>query len=71
MQQLIELYEMISLNELALSPTEQRCTAEARVALRLFEAAMQRFMMEFREAASGSEAVAGRPGSGSTAAAAV
>ncbi len=43
---LMELYEMVSLNETVLSDTERQALLKARLALGIFERAMQRFKSE-------------------------
>jgi hypothetical protein len=43
MQQLIELYDMVALNENALRETERLTILRARIALAMFENAMQSF----------------------------
>ena len=49
MQQLIELYEMVALNEDALHDTERLTILKARLAVRMFERAMQSFKTQFFE----------------------
>jgi hypothetical protein len=51
MQQMIELYEMVSMNDAALRGTEKLSILKARLALQMFERAMQNFKAE-----NGSEA---------------
>jgi hypothetical protein len=46
MQQMIEFYEMISMNDAALRGPEKLAILKARLALRLFERAMQYFKAE-------------------------
>ncbi len=48
---LMELFDMVSLNEAVLSDTERQALLKARLALGIFERAMQRFKSE---AAAGS-----------------
>jgi len=43
MQQLIEFYEMVSLNDAALRDSERTAILKARLALRMFERAMESF----------------------------
>ncbi len=43
MQKLIEFYEMVSLNDAALRGSEKTAILKARLALRMFEQAMQSF----------------------------
>jgi hypothetical protein len=43
MQKLIEFYEMVSLNDAALRGSEKTAILKARLALRMFEQAMERF----------------------------
>jgi hypothetical protein len=45
MLRLIELYEMASLNDAALSGSERKAVLKARHALRMFERAMHEFKM--------------------------
>ena len=40
---MIELYEMISMNDASLSATENEAILKARLALQMFEGAMQTF----------------------------
>lgn len=49
MQQMIELYEMVALNEDALRETERLSIQQARLALGMFERAMQSFKAEFSQ----------------------
>ena len=53
MQQMIELYEMVSMNDDSLRGTEKLAILKARLALQMFERAMQSFKTE-----SASEAAA-------------
>ena len=43
MEKLIEFYEMVSLNNAALSGTEKKAIRRARRSLRMFERAMENF----------------------------
>ena len=43
MQQLIEFYEMVSMNDAALSGNEKTAVLKARLALNMFERAMESF----------------------------
>ena len=43
MQQLIEFYEMVSLNDAALGDSERTAILKARLALNMFERAMESF----------------------------
>jgi len=43
MEKLIELYEMVATNDAALRDSERRAVLEARVALGVFERAMETF----------------------------
>jgi len=43
MKQLIEFYEMVSMNDAALCDTEKTAIVDARLALRMFERAMASF----------------------------
>ena len=56
MRQLIELYEMAALNEKALRKPETVAILQARIALGMFERAMQSFMAEFSQTPAGTEA---------------
>ena len=56
MQQLIEFYEMISLNDAALRDSERTTSRKARLALRVFERAMESFKTGSTEATSAAEA---------------
>jgi hypothetical protein len=49
MQQSIELYEMVSLNDGALRGTERLAILKATLALRMFERAMQSFAAELSQ----------------------
>jgi hypothetical protein len=49
MQQLMELYEMAAMNEDALRDTERQTILQARLALGMFERAMQDFKAEFSQ----------------------
>jgi hypothetical protein len=51
MQQLIEFYEMVSLNDAALRDSERTAILKARLALRMFERAMESFKTSSTEAA--------------------
>ena len=44
MQQMIELYEMVSMNDTSLRGTEKMSILKARLALQMFERAMQSFV---------------------------
>jgi hypothetical protein len=46
MQQMIEFYEMVSMNDAALRGTEKLAILKARLALQMFERAMQDFKGE-------------------------
>ena len=46
MQQLIEFYEMVSMNDAALCGTEKKSILKARLALQMFERAMHDFKAE-------------------------
>jgi hypothetical protein len=50
MKQLIELYEMVAMNDIALRGTEKLTILKARLALRMFERAMESFRREQVEA---------------------
>ena len=50
MQQLIEFYEMVSLNDAALCDSERLAILKARLALRMFERAMESFKARSTEA---------------------
>jgi len=56
MQHLIELYDMVSLNDAALSDSEKMAIRQARLALRMFVRAMQTFRRVSAEVASAAEA---------------
>jgi len=43
MQQMLELYEMISMNDASLRGTEKLAILKARLALQMFERAMENF----------------------------
>jgi hypothetical protein len=43
MQQMIEFYEMVSMNDAALRGSERTAILKARLALRMFERAMESF----------------------------
>ena len=43
MQHMIELYEMVSMNDASLSAAENEAILKARLALQMFEGAMQTF----------------------------
>jgi hypothetical protein len=49
MQQMIEFYEMVSMNDAALRGSEKTAILKARLALRMFERAMQTFKAETAE----------------------
>ena len=55
MQELIEFYEMVSLNDAALSDSERTAILKARLALRMFERAMESFKAISCEAPSAAE----------------
>jgi hypothetical protein len=57
MQQMIELYEMVALNEDALRETERLSIRQARLALGMFERAMKSFKAEFSRTPAGTEAL--------------
>ena len=46
MQQMIELYEMVSMNDASLREPEKLAILKARLALQMFERAMQNFKSE-------------------------
>ena len=46
MQQMVELYEMVSMNDASLRGTEKLAILKARLALQMFERAMQSFKTE-------------------------
>jgi hypothetical protein len=46
MQQIIEFYEMVSMNDAALRGSEKMAILKARLALQMFERAMQTFRAE-------------------------
>jgi len=46
MQQMIEFYEMVSVNDAALRGPEKLAILKARLALQMFERAMQKFKAE-------------------------
>ncbi len=50
MQQLIEFYEMVSLNDAALRDSERAAILKARLALCMFERAMESFKTSSTEA---------------------
>jgi hypothetical protein len=50
MQQLIEYYEMVSLNDAVLRDSERIAILKARLALRMFERAMESFKTSSPEA---------------------
>jgi hypothetical protein len=50
MQQMIELFEMASMNETSLRGTEKAAILKAKLALLMFERAMQSFKTEAAEA---------------------
>jgi hypothetical protein len=56
MQKLLELYEMVSLNKAALRGDEKQAILKARLALRMFERAMESFKVESAEAPRAAEA---------------
>lgn len=60
MFQLIEFYEMVSLNDAALSGAQRKAISRARFALHVFEKAMQGFRTQFSEAHARTSAAAGR-----------
>ena len=62
-QRLIEFYEMVSLNEGALRGKEKLAILKARLALRVFERAMQSLKAECSEVQSPTESLVG-PGHG-------
>ena len=45
MEQMIELYEMVSMNDTSLRGTEKMAILKARLALNMFERAMQSFKL--------------------------
>ena len=52
MQQMIELYEMVSMNDDSLRGTEKLAILKARLALQMFERAMQSFKTEIASEAA-------------------
>jgi hypothetical protein len=58
MQELIEFYEMVSLNDAALRGDEKTAILKARHALRMFEQAMESFKAVSSEAPSAAERTA-------------
>jgi len=56
MQQLIEFYEMVSLNDYALRGNEKMAILKARLALHVFEQAMETFKIACDGAPSAAEA---------------
>jgi hypothetical protein len=50
MQKLVEFYEMVSINDAALSGTERTTILKARLALNMFERAMENFKRASAEA---------------------
>jgi hypothetical protein len=59
MQQLVELYEMVALNENALCENERQAILQARLALGMFERAMQSFKTQLSETSARTESAAG------------
>jgi hypothetical protein len=57
MQTLIEFYEMVSMNDAALRDTERTAILKARLALRMFERAMESFKTSSTEATSTARAI--------------
>ena len=55
MQKLIEFYEMASLNDAALRGSEKTAILQARLALRMFERAMESFKAISGEVSSAAE----------------
>lgn len=55
MQQLIEFYEMVSMNDAALRGAEKMAILKARLALHMFERAMQSFKAESEPAPAAAE----------------
>ena len=55
MQKLIEFYEMVSLNDAALRGSERMAILKARLALNMFERAMDSFKTVTTEAPSAAE----------------
>jgi hypothetical protein len=55
MQKLIEFYEMVSLNDAALRGSERTTILKARLALRMFERAMESFKAISGEVPSAAE----------------
>jgi hypothetical protein len=55
MQKLIEFYEMVSMNDAALSDGERIAILKARLALRMFERAMESFKAISDEVPSAAE----------------
>jgi hypothetical protein len=70
MQQLIELYEMVSLNDGALRGSERLTILKAGFALRMFERAMQSFKAELSQTGNSEESFAGVSGNPSPSASA-
>lgn len=58
MQQMMEFFEMVSLNEAALRESERTAMLQARLALRVFQRAMGRLHMETVEDTTGAETIA-------------
>lgn len=56
MQQLIEFYEMVSLNDAALRDSERAAILKARLALRMFERAIESFKTSSTQATQPAEA---------------
>jgi hypothetical protein len=55
MQNLIELYEIVSLNDAALRDSERQAILNARICLRMFERAMESFKSTSAEAPAAAE----------------
>jgi hypothetical protein len=62
MQQLIELYEMVALNEDALSDAERLSILKARLAMGMFKRAMQSFKAELCQTSASTETSVGVSG---------
>ena len=68
MQQMIELYEMVAMNVDALRDTERQTIQQARLALGMFERAMQGFQAQFFQTAEGTGTPTGLSGCQATSA---
>jgi hypothetical protein len=56
MQNLIELFEMVSMNDAALRGSEKKAIRQARLALGMFAKAMESFKMDSAEESAAAEA---------------